>query len=237
MALSHAARALELKCKLFLPRNVSRAKLRAIECYNIAWELVGDDIVETEIYARSYARDNSKLFIPPYNDPAVIAGQGTIAVELLDQLDGFDAVVVPVGGGGLISGIGAYLKAIMPTIEVVGCQPKNSSVMFDSIQAGRIVDGKCLPTLSDGTAGGIEPGSITFDLCRRHVDDFVLLTEKEIAEAIRFIYEYEDIVIEGAAALSVAAALKRRDYFTGRRVVLIVTGSKISDEVLRRILE
>jgi threonine dehydratase len=235
-ALSHAVQELGLEGKLFLPRTASRAKLRAIACYGIAYELVGDDIVETEIHARSHARDNLSLFVPPYNDPAVIAGQATIAIELFDQLDGFDAVVAPVGGGGLISGVGAYVKAVMPVVEVIGCQPMNSPVMFDSIQAGRIVDRESSPTLSDGTAGGIEPASITFDLCRQHVDDFVLLTEKEIAEAIRFISEHEGMVIEGAAALSVAAALKRRESFAGRRIVLIVSGSKIDDEVLRRIL-
>jgi len=235
-AFAHVVRELGLDGKLFLPRTASPAKLRSIESYGVDYELVGEDCVETEIHGRTHARDHGGVFIPPYNDPAVVAGQGTIAVELLDQLDGIDAVLVPVGGGGLISGIGAYLKAVVGSIEVIGCQPVNSPVILESIRAGRIVDFESLPTLSDATAGGIEPGSITFDLCRRYVDDFVLLSEEEIAGAIRFTYEHEDMVIEGGAALSVAAALKVRDRLAGRRVVLLVTGSKIDDEVLRTVL-
>jgi threonine dehydratase len=234
-AFSHAVRELGLEGRLFLPRTVSQTKLRAIEHYGMGYELVGDDVVETEVHARNHALDNRCLYVPPYNDLAVVAGQGTIAVELIDQLDRFDAVLVPVGGGGLVSGIGAYLKDVMPTVKVIGCQPASSAVMFESIRAGRIVECESLPTLADGTSGGIEPGAITFDLCRRCVDDFILLTEEEIAGAIRFVHEYEDMVIEGAAALSVAAVLKRRECFAGQRVVLVITGSRIDEEVLRRI--
>jgi threonine dehydratase len=165
----------------------------------------------------------------------VVAGQGTIALELLEELERFDVVLVPVGGGGLISGIAACLSSAAPGVEVIACQPEASAVMYHSVRAGRIVAEESRPTLSDATAGGIEQGSITFDLCRRHVDRFVLLSEGEIASAIRLVHG-EGMVIEGGAALAVAAALKHRNALAGRRIVLIISGSRIDDDVLQGIL-
>lgn len=235
-AFAHALGELGREGRLFLPRGAAPAKLRVISSYGVPFELVGDDCLETEVYAREFARDHGGVLVPPYNDPEVVAGQGTIAVELLDEPGAFDVVFSPVGGGGLISGIASYLASAAPGVEVVGCQPEASAVMSHSVQAGEIVAEESRPTLADATAGGIEQGSITFELCRRHVDRFVLLTEDEIASAIRLVYEYEDMVIEGGAALAVAAALKERSSLAGRQVVLIISGSRIDDDVLRRIL-
>jgi threonine dehydratase len=235
-AFAYAVRELGLDGTLFLPTNAARKKLAAIEASGISYQLVGDDCIETELHAARIAEQEDLVLVPPYNDPEVVAGQGTIAVELLEQLEEIDAVLAPVGGGGLISGIATYLSAVAPKIEVIACQPQSSPVMYESVRAGRIVEMESLPTLSDATAGGIEPGSITFDLCRRHVQDYVLLSEEEIADAVRFVHEHEDMVIEGGAALTVAAAIKRRRRLKGKTVVLVITGSKIDDEVLRRIL-
>jgi threonine dehydratase len=210
--------------------------LQAIEVSGIPFQLVGDDCVETEGHAARYAAEHDCVWVSPYNDPLVVAGQGTVAVEFLDQVEAIDGVLAPVGGGGLISGIGAYMKAVAPGVEVIGCQPVASAVMYESVRAGEIVTMESRPTLSDATAGGIEPGSITFDLCRKHVDDYELIDEDEIAQAIRFVHDNEGMVIEGGAALPVAAALRRTAGLRGKRLVLIVTGSKIDDDVLRRIL-
>ena len=128
------------------------------------------------------------------------------------------------------------MKAVAPGVEVIGCQPIASAVMYESVRAGEIVTMESRPTLSSATAGGIEQGSITFDLCRKHVDDYELVDEEEIAQAIRFVHDNESMVIEGGAALPVAAALRRTAGLRGKRLVLIVTGSKIDDDVLRRIL-
>jgi threonine dehydratase len=235
-AFAHALRELDLEGRLFLPTTAAAAKLRAIESYGVPYELVGDDCVETELYARRFARESGSVLVPPYNDPAVVAGQGTIAGELLDEPGEFDVVLAPVGGGGLISGIASYLASTAPEVEVIGCQPEASAVMYHSVQAGGIIAEESRPTLAGATAGGIEEGSITFDLCRRHVAGFVLVSEDEIADAIRLVHDSEGMVIEGGAALPVAAALKDRRTLAGRRVVLIVTGSRIDDHVLRRIL-
>jgi threonine dehydratase len=141
-----------------------------------------------------------------------------------------------VGGGGLLSGIAGYLKSIDKKFEIVGCQPENSAVMYESIKAGRIVEVPSRPTISDGTAGGIESGAVTFDICRRCVDDFVLVTEDEIKAAIKLILEKHHMLIEGAAALSVACFLKAKKRFEKRSVVLVLSGAKLSLSTLREVL-
>jgi threonine dehydratase len=234
-AFAHVVQKLGLRGKLFLPQTAAPVKIRAIEDYGVPYEMVGQDCVQTELHAADYAREHGCVVIKPYNDPEIVAGQGTIAAELLDQLDGFDTVLVPIGGGGLISGIAAFLKEIAPEITVIGCQPVNSCVMYESLQAGTIVDIESLPTLSDATAGGIEPGSITFDLCRDFVDDFIMVSEEEIMAAIRLVYAAEKMAIEGGAALTVAALLKERARFEEKRAVLIISGGKIDDAVLKEI--
>jgi threonine dehydratase len=171
-----------------------------------------------------------------YNDLQVLAGQGTIGLELERQLKSIDAVIVPVGGGGLISGVAGYLKSRREFIEIIGCQPHNSCVMYESIKAGRLLDLESKPTISDGSAGGIEPGAITFALCRDLVDSWVVLSEEEIIGAIKLILRKHYLLIEGAAALGVAAFLKDKKRLKGKTVVLVITGKKISLETLKEIL-
>lgn len=212
---------------LYMPATASGFKVERLRPRAIELELHGDDCVEAELAASAAAREAGGVWVSPYNDPAVVAGQGTIAAELVEQLVDIDDVLVPVGGGGLISGIAVYLKAVRPSIRVIGCQPRNSCVMHRSIKAGKIVDETSLPTLSDATAGGIEPGSITFDICRRLVDEFMLLDEHEIIEAMHFLYRSQGLQVEGGAALPVAAILQRPGRFADRSVVAIVSGGTI----------
>ena len=161
--------------------------------------------MKRENYARKYADENGLQYIPPYNDPKTIGGQGTIGVELGRQLDKIEAVFVAVGGGGLISGIGGYLKSRNPEIEIIGCSPENSKVMHQSIELGSLVgDLPSLPTLSDGTAGGIEDGSITFEPCQKFVDEWVTVTEDEIKENLIEFIDTHHMLIEGAAAVAIA---------------------------------
>ena len=235
-AFAHAVGKLGLDGMLFLPTNVKAAKLEAIEASGIPFELVGDDCVITENHAHEFAESNGLVWVSPYNDPAVVAGQGTIGPELRRQIDGFDAVLAPVGGGGLIGGIAGFFKTADPSVEIIGCEPTASAVMAESVAAGRIVDIPSLPTLSDATAGGIEEGSITFDLCRDHVDRWERVSEDEIAAAIRFLHLHEDMIVEGGAALPVAVMLRRGAELRGKRVVLVITGSKIDQVVLEGIL-
>ena len=220
----------------FSRENATAKKLEAIDASGIPYELVGDDCVVTENHAHAFAVANGDVWVSPYNDPAIVAGQGTIGPELVEQIDGIDAVLIPVGGGGLAAGIAGFLKETDPEIATIGCEPEASAVMSESVKAGRIVEVPNLPTLSDATAGGIEEGSITFDLCRKYLDAFELVSEDEIAAAIRFLHNEEDIIVEGGAALPVAVMLRRPEALRGKKVALVITGSKIDEATLERIL-
>jgi threonine dehydratase len=221
---------------VFVPQDASSAKVQAIERLGAEVRYYGDDGAVTEAHARQYARDNRLTYISPYNDPQVIGGQGTIAVELAKQLDQIDTVFVALGGGGLISGIAGYLKSIHPNVRIIGCSPVNSQVMIESVKAGKILDLPSLPTLSDGTAGGVEPDSITFDLCRDLVDDYETVTETEIKESLRQYLQIHHILIEGSAAVAVAACVKHSGRLAGKNVVVILCGANISLETLKGIL-
>jgi len=224
---------------IYLPSTVSRAKVEALEPYGpygVELRFVGSDSVEGELEAKRVSREEGLLYISPYSDPQVIGGQGTIAVEIERQLERFDAVFVPVGGGGLISGIAGYFKARSPSVRIVGCQPRASRVMYESLAAGRILDLPSERTLADGTAGGVDPDAITFAICQRDVDEMVLVSEDEITLAMRLAIEKHCMLIEGAAALSIASFRKMRPAYRGQTVVLVVSGKKVSLDTLKTLL-
>jgi len=209
-------------------RDASSAKIKALKHYPVTLQFHGSNSLETELHAKAVAEKEGKVWISPYNDPKIIAGQGTIGIELQDQLEKIDHCFITVGGGGLISGIGSYLKTTSPSCKIIACQPTNSHEMKLSLDAGRITDmPEELETLSDGSAGGIEPGSITFPLCQSIVDDMILAEEADIAAAIRFAIHDHKKIIEGAAAVTIAALLKNKDKFANSTVVLIICGGNI----------
>jgi threonine dehydratase len=221
---------------VFTPETAARAKVEAIERLGAEVRRFGTDNMETEIHARRFAKERGMTFISPYNDSEVLAGQGTIAVELCRRLDDFDAVFVALGGGGLISGIAGYLRMARPGTRIIGCSPENSQVMIRSVKAGRILDLPSLSTLSDSTAGGLEPGAVTFPLCRDLVHEYVTVTEEEIRESLLRFMAGHHMLIEGAAAVAVAAYTKTAARFAGKKVVLLICGANIPLETLRRIL-
>jgi threonine dehydratase len=221
---------------IFVPENASPTKVKAIRELGAEMRMYGLDGGVTEIYARDYAEKNGLVYISPYNDPQVVGGQGTIGIELTRQLDQIDVVLVALGGGGLISGIAGYLKSMSDKVTIIGCSPKNSAVMYESVKANEILDLESKPTLSDGTAGGVEPGAITFDLCRTLIDDYVLVSEDEIEEAMRLFMENQHMMIEGAAGVAIAAYLKMKDQFKGKNVVVVICGANISLKTLATIL-
>jgi threonine dehydratase len=236
LGVAHALEITGGKCTIYVPTNTSRSKLRALQYYPIKVRFFGKECEETEVHARKIAKKNKQVYISPYNDLKVIGGHGTIGIELKNQLKKIDYVFASIGGGGFISGIAGYLKSTSKKPQIVGCLPKNSPVMYESIKAGRIVDIPIKQTLSDGTAGGIEQDSITFDLCRKLVDDYILVTENEIKKAIKVILENHHMVIEGAAAVTVASFIKRKQEFKNKNVVLVICGRNISSGTLKSIL-
>ena len=236
-AVAYGVGKLGARAIVFVPENASPGKIQAIEALGAEVHYFGDDTADTEAHARQYADQNGLTYIPPYNDPQVIGGQGTIAVELVSELNKLDTVFVALGGGGLISGIAGYLKSIQSGLEIIGCSPQNSPVMIRSVGAGKILDFLSLPTISDGTAGGVEPGAITFNLCREWVDDYETVTEDDIKESLRAFLQTQHMLIEGAAAVAVAAMVKRRERLAGKNVVVIICGANISLETLKTILQ
>jgi threonine dehydratase len=227
LAVAYGLSQLGIPGSIFLPENPSLQKLDMLRHYGAHIEFYGTSCEMTESHARAEARKRGRIYVPPYNDPHVIGGQGTVGVELLDQWDSVDCVMAAVGGGGLISGIAGYIKEQKKDVEIIGCLPENSPVMYESVRAGWIVDAAVLPTLSDGTAGGIEHDSITFDLCKRYVDDWVLVSEDEIRDGMKLIFEEHRYVIEGAGGVVVAGFLKLIERVRHKHVALVICGGNI----------
>jgi len=217
---------------IFVPEQTSPAKVEKIRSYGGDVRYFGTDGLDTEQHAREFAEAQGMFYLSPYNDEEVVAGQGTCGVEIVSQLPDVEAVFVAVGGGGLIGGTGSVLKAHNPGIRVYGCQPLASPVMARSIEAGEILDMPSEPTLSDGTAGGIEAGAVTFPLNQAVVDDWVLVDEQQIADAMRLYLSREEGVIEGAAGVAIAGLLASRETIKGKKVAVVICGGNISSDTL-----
>ena len=236
-AVAYGCRLLGIVGTVFVPEHASPAKLAAMRRFGVEVRLFGDDGLLSEQEARRYAGQQGLVYISPYNDLAVVAGQGTVGLEIAEQLPDVEVVLVAVGGGGLIAGVAAALKAHHPRVQVVGCLPQNSPVMAASVARGAIVDMTSLQTLSDGTAGGIEADAVTFALCRDLVDDWLLVSEEEIAAAMRLMIEGDHLLVEGAAAVPVAALLKSGDRWRGKQVAVVLCGGNIGLETLAAVLK
>lgn len=230
MGMLQAAALRDVRVQIWVADQISPAKMAALRRRGADLRVVaGGDPGGIELLARRAAEESGRTYVSPYNDPQVIGGQGTIAAELLRQLGTFDAVFVPVGGGGLIAGIAGFLKEVAPQVTVVGCQPANSPIIAASLAAGgELLDLPWQPSLSDGTVGLVEPGSITYPICRDCVDEWVLVSEDEIAAALRLVMREHCVLLEGAAALSVAAYMQTRTRWAGRRSVCVVSGARIA---------
>lgn len=223
---------------VFMPENAAPGKVAALRRYGLELRADGTDAGVREAAARAYAAENDLVYVSPYNDPDVIVGQATIAVEMLEQLGGekLDAVFVAVGGGGLISGVASVLKRALPDLRVYGVQPTVDAAMAASVDAGEIVDVEGGETLSDGTAGNVEPGAITFELVRELVDEWVLVDEPDIRATLRQVIDSEHQLVEGSAAMALAAVRLRRDQLQGQRVTVVSCGGNISADTLRAAL-
>jgi threonine dehydratase len=166
----------------------------------------------------------------------VIAGQATVGVEILEDWPEVDIIVVPIGGGGLIAGIGLWAKAIKPGVRLIGVQPAASPPMYAYFETGSVDPMPIAPTLADGVAGNIERGSITWKLCRQLVDEVVVIEEEAIADAMRWALEVPHLLLEGSAVLGIAAVRTGAFDMTGRNVAVVTTGRNIGIEALRRVL-
>ncbi len=235
-AVAYAARALGLAATVVVPLGVAPAKLASIRRYGATVQLVGDDSHDAEVAARALAGASGRVYVSPYNDPWVVAGQGTLACEVLAQSAPLDVVIIAVGGGGLIAGVAATLRARWPDVTIIGAQPAASAVMYHSLAAGRIVADAAAPTLSDGTAGGVDEDSITFPWCQRLVDAIVCVDEDEIAAALRHGIADLRVVAEGAAGVALAVAARPGCIPRGGRAAVVICGGNIDPPRLAAIL-
>ena len=229
-ALAYAARMLGLPLIVFIAADAPRAKIEAIRAAG-ADVRPCRDYDEAERQAKASGAAGEAIFISPYAHPDVIAGAGTLGLELLDQLPQLDAVVVPIGGGGLISGIGTAIKARSPRTRVVGVEVAASSPFTRSLAAGRIVTIDVAPSLADGLTGNLDPDTPTFDIVRRVVDEIVVVGEAAVAAALAGVVTHEHVLVEGAAATGVAAVQSGKLRLRGN-VAVVLTGGNIDSERL-----
>ena len=230
LGISLAARLEGIVLTLVLPTNVSKEKRRRLEESGAEIIEYGESCEKAELRARRLAKGTGSVYISPYNDEEVICGQGTIGLEIFEDLPDAEAVLVPVGGGGLIAGIAGYLKPINNKIRIFGVEPEHSAFMIASLSAGRIVEIQEKETIADAVAGGIEPGSMTFPLCQKLLDGIITVEESVVREAMRLLYEKHQKMIEGAGALSLAGLMKERAHFQKRKIVLVASGGNISPQ-------
>ncbi len=230
LAIGHAAAIEGVHLKLFLPETVSEAKRGKLEKLGLDLEIFGASCEKTEARARAFAEEKGRAFVSPYNDWDIVFGAGTVGLEIAEDLPGAEEVLVPIGGGGLIAGIGGYLKSAGSGAAISGVEPESSAFMAASIRAGRLVEIEEGETLADAVAGGIEPGSITFPLCQSSVDRFLTVPESSLAEAMALLHREHGQRVEAAGALPVAALLHTPDPFRGKTVVAVVSGMNISPD-------
>ncbi|EKN3560526.1 TPA: threonine/serine dehydratase [Yersinia enterocolitica] len=226
-AMALAGKLAGVKATIYAPEQAAAIKLEAIRALGGEVELIPGDALNAELAADSAAQQQGKIYISPYNDRQIIAGQGTCGMEMVEQQPDLDAVFVAVGGGGLISGIATVLKKLSDKTQIIGCWPANATSMYTSLENGKIQEVAEQETLSDGTAGGVEPGAITFALCQQLIDQKVLVSEQEIKDAMRLIAHTDRWMIEGAAGVALAAALNQAPLWQGKKVAVVLCGKNI----------
>jgi threonine dehydratase len=231
-ALALACRRLGLDVVVFTSTTAPLTKRDAIARYGADLRAEAADYDETETLAHRFARETGAIFVSPYNDPAVIAGAGTVALEVLDYQPDIDTFVVPVGGGGLLSGVAIAVRALAPSARIIGVEPAHNPAFTSALAAGRTVPIVPQPTVADGLSGNMEPGSITFDIVRALVDEVVTVDETALVAAMRHLLVDEHLVAEGAGAAGVAALLSGKVKASGRSVAVIVSGANVDANVL-----
>ncbi len=224
-----------IKATIFIPSTAPISKVEATRSYGADIRLIDGVYDDAYKAAVEFQKETGGVFIHPFDDIDVIAGQGTIALEIYEQLKEVDAIVVPIGGGGLISGVAATIKQIKPDCKVVGVQAQRANSMFQSIEEHKRIELKNVNTFADGTAVKL-PGELTYGFCEKYVDTIVTVSEDEIASAVLALMEKEKVVSEGSGALSVAAVMFNKIKLEGKNIVCLVSGGNIDVNILSRVI-
>ena len=236
LAVAEAMRIRNRRATIYVAKDIEPSRLGLLRSHGLDLVIHGEVAWDAEKEARRVGDEEGKIYVSPYNDPIVVGGQGTCGYEISHQLPDLDAAFLACGGGGLLTGSAGWLKSHNSDVEAFGVSPANSPVMYESMRTNKMVEMDTQPTLADTCAGGIDLDSITLDLCRRYVDEIVLLTEKEIEASIRLLFEQHRLVTEGSGALSIGGLLKRKERFKGKKVVAVVCGRNVNLEVFKKII-
>jgi len=236
LAVAEAVKIRKRRATIYIAEDIEPSRLELLRSHGLDLVIHGKLAWDAEKEARRVAEEEDKIYVSPYNDPIVVGGQGTCGYEISRQLPDLDAALFACGAGGLLTGSAGWLKSHSPEVEAFGVSPENSPVMYESMRTKKMVEMETFPTLADTCAGGVDLDSITLELCQRYVEEIVLLTETEIEESIRLLFEQHRLVVEGSGALGVGGLLKRKKQFKGKKVVAVVCGRNIDLEVFKRII-
>ena len=223
-AIACAAHLEGVHADVVMAKSVSKAKIHNVKTYN-GNMIFCDTMAERDELFYKTVKKNNRISIHPYDNFDVMAGQGTIALEIIEQVPEFDSVVVPIGGGGLISGISIALKELNSSVKIIGCEPESVDDTYQMYTANKRIDMKHRESIADGLMAIV--GQLTLPIIQENVDDIVLATEQEIIDTTRLIWERMKIVIEPSCALALAAVIKNKEKFAGQKVVLVITGGNV----------
>jgi len=234
---AHAAKKLGIQSTIFMSRMVPDHRRKAIESLGAKVEIIGNNSDEADLYAKEYSKKNNITLVHPFDDLDVIAGQGTVGLEMLETMPEVDSVIIPTSGGGLIGGIALAIKLQKPSVKIIATSMKKGPSMYESLQAGRPVDVKEEETLADCLGGSIGlENQYTFEICKKFIDDFILIDEDKIAEGIKFNFENHKLVTEGAAATSIMAIKDNLSSNFGKNNICLLCGGNIDSELFSKIV-
>lgn len=225
-----------IRSVICMPYHAPLSKVKATKSYGAEVKLIKDSFDDAAAYAKKLSEEEGYTFIAPFDDEKIIAGQGTVGIEILEEVKNIDIIVVPIGGGGLISGVALAAKSINPDIKIIGVQTQISPSMYESVKEGKILTVKGGSTIADGIAVKT-PGKITYELVKKYVDEIVLVTEGEISSAILTLLEENKIITEGAAASTVAALMYKKFSHKGKKVCCVLSGGNIDVTRVSKVIE
>ncbi|MBZ4688639.1 MAG: hypothetical protein PWQ96_2292 [Clostridia bacterium] len=225
-AVAYVAQKAKVPCTVVMPENAPQAKIDAAKNYGAEIIFCGTTSQERLDKAQKLANEKGHLYIPPYDHPHIIAGQGTIGLEILEQVSDVQAVLVPIGGGGLLSGIVTAIKESAPQVKVYGVEPQFSNSMYISLQEGKITARDTIDTIADGLRSK-QPGDLTFPIVKKYVDDILLVTDEEIIKTMKLIMQYQKLVVEPSGATATAAVLFNKLPSKYKTVTSIISGGNI----------
>ena len=234
---AHAAKQIGIKSTIFMSSMVPEHRKKAIESLGAKVEIIGNNSDEADLYAREFAKRNNITLVHPFDDLDVIAGQGTVGLEMLEAMPDIDSVIIPTSGGGLIGGIALAIKLQKPNVKIIATSMKRGPSMYESLKVGKPVDVKEEETLADCLGGSIGlENQYTFGICKDVIDDFILIDEPKIAEGIKFNFEKHKLVTEGAAATSIMAVKDQLSSHFGKNTICLLCGGNIDSELFGKII-